>query len=42
MELTKETRIGGYLYPLRLIALAGLTGTVTAMAAVAALVSTAH
>lgn len=42
MELTRETLIGRHWYPLRLIALAGLTGTVTAAAAVAALVSTAH
>lgn len=42
MELTKETRIGGYLYPLRLIALAGMTGILTAAIATAALVTTAH
>ena len=42
MNLTRETRIGAHLYPLRLITLAGLTGIVTAIAATAALVSTTH
>lgn len=42
MELTRETSIRGYLYPLRLMALAGVTGLITATLAVTALVATAH